>query len=75
MRLSFQKNLLLSIKKNFEIRGKSKKEQLPCEQFLQQIEISRIFLRAKQAVEEKRGRFQFVVEIAHKAVVLILISL
>ena len=35
---------------------------MPCEKFLQQIEISRTFLRAKQ-VEEKRGRFQFVVEI------------
>ena len=56
------------------IRGKSKPEQLPCEQFLQQIKISRAFLRAKQ-VEEKRWRFQFVVEIAHKAVVLILVSL
>ena len=44
------------------------------EQFLQQIENSRTFLRAKQ-VGEKRGRLQFVVEIAHKAVVLILISL
>ena len=40
----------------------------------QQIEISRTFLCAKQ-VGEKRGRFQFVVEIAHKKVILILISL
>ena len=55
-------------------RGKSKQEQIPCEQFLQQIEISRTFLRAKQ-VGEKRAIFQFVVEIAHKAVELILISL
>ena len=47
---------------------------MSCYQFLQQIEISRTFLRAKQ-VGEKRGRFQFVVEITHKAVVLILISL
>ena len=44
------------------------------EQFLQQIEISCTFLRAKQ-VGEKRAIFQFVVEIAHKAVELILISL
>ena len=56
------------------IRGKSIKEQLPCEQFLQQIEISRTFLRAKQ-VGEKRGRIQFVVKNAHKAVILILFSL
>ena len=53
-------------------RGKSKYEQLPCEQFFQQFEISRTFLRAKQVGEK---RFQFVIEIAHKAVVLILISL
>ena len=56
------------------IRGKSIKEQLPCEQFLQQIEISRTFLRPKQ-LGEKRARFQFFIEIAHEAVVLILISL
>ena len=55
-------------------RGNSKLEQLPRGQFLQQIEISRTFLRAKQ-VGEKRAIFQFVVEIAHKAVNLILISL
>ena len=36
---------------------------MPSEQFLQQIEISRTFLRAKQ-VGEKRGRFKFVVEMA-----------
>ena len=47
---------------------------MPCERFLQHIEIPRTFLRAKQ-VEEKRGTFQFVVDIAHKAVALILISL
>ena len=40
------------------------------EQFLQQIEISRTFTSAKQ-VREKGGRFQFVLEIAHKAVILI----
>ena len=50
------------------------KEQLPCEQFLQQIIISRTFLCAKQ-VGEKRGRFHFVVEITRKALVLILIPL
>ena len=49
-------------------------QQLHFEQFRQQIEFSCTFLRAKQ-VGEKRGRFQFVVEVAHKAVVLILISL
>ena len=42
--------------------------------FYNKIENSRTFLRAKQ-VGEKRARFQFVVEIAHKAIVLILISL
>ena len=42
--------------------------------FDREIEISRTFLRAKQ-VGEKHARFQFVVEIAHKAAVLILISL
>ena len=36
---------------------------MPCEQFLQQIEVYRTFLREKQ-VEEKRARFQFVVAIA-----------
>ena len=41
--------------------------------FLQQIEISRPFLRVKY-VAEKRARFQFVVEIAHK-IILILLSL
>ena len=45
-----------------------------CDQFLQRIEISRTFLRAKQE-GEKDGKFQFVGEIAHKAVVFILISL
>ena len=47
---------------------------MPCEQFLQQIEIFRTFRCAKKA-GKKRGRFQIVVEISHKAVVLILISL
>ena len=49
-------------------------EKMPCEQFLRQIEIFRTFLRAKQ-VRGKRGRFQFVVEIAHKAVVVIIFSI
>ena len=43
--------------------------EMPCEQFLQQIEIPITFLRAK-LVREKRGRFWFVVKIDHKAVVL-----
>ena len=37
-------------------------------------EICRTFLRAKH-VGDKRGKFQFVVEIAHKAVIFILFSL
>ena len=47
---------------------------MPCEQFLQQIENSRPF---PQLVShgEKSGKFQFVVEIAHKAVILIFICL
>ena len=53
---------------------KVKLKHLPCEQFLQRLDISRAFLRAKQ-VGEKRGKFQNVVEIAHKAVFLIFISL
>ena len=36
-------------------------------QFLQQTEIFRTFLRGKQ-VGEKHGRFQFVIEIPHKAI-------
>ena len=40
---------------------------MPCDQFLQRIEISRAFLLAKR-VGEKRGIFQNVVEIAYKAV-------
>ena len=51
-----------------------KPEYLPCEQLLQRFEISRTFLRAKH-VREKRGKFQLVVEIAYKAVILILLSL
>ena len=62
-------------KKEFhKSRGKLKLEQLPCEQFLKRFFIFRAFFRGKQ-VGEKRGRFQNVVDIAHKAVVLILISL
>ena len=48
--------------------------RLEWNQFLQQIETSSTFLRAKQ-VGEKRGKFQLAVEIAHKAVILILLSL
>ena len=46
-------------------RGKSKQEQIPCEQFLQQIEISRTFLRAKQ-VGEKRAIFDFPLRCIYK---------
>ena len=42
--------------------------------FLRQIGLSRAFL-PPVSHGEKRGKFQFAVEIAHKAVVLILISL
>ena len=56
--------------KSFDIaRGKVNLDQLTCEQFLQRFEISRVFLRAKQ-VEEKRGKFQNIEEIVHKAVFL-----
>ena len=55
-------------------RGEKISERLPCEQFLRRFEISRTFLRAKQ-VGEKSGKFQSVVEIAQKAVVLISFSL
>ena len=41
---------------------------------LDNLKFSRTFLRAK-LVGEKRAKFQFVVNIAHKAVVFILISL
>ena len=40
---------------------------MPCEQFLQQIEIFRTFPLAKQ-VGEKRAKIQFVVEIAHEGI-------
>ena len=49
-------------------------EQLPCEQFLQAFEIYRALVRTKQ-VGEKRAKIQNPVEIAHKAVVLIILSL
>ena len=42
---------------------------LPCEQFLQQIEISRAFLRAKH-MGAKRGKFQNPVQVVHIQVVL-----
>ena len=53
---------------------KEKLDQLPCEQSLQVFEISRSFLREKQ-VEEKRGKIQNPVKIAHKAAVLFFLSL
>ena len=55
-------------------RGKEKLEQLPCEHFLQDFEISRSFLRAKQE-RKKRVKIQNPVKIVHKAVVLIFLSL
>ena len=57
-----------------DARGKVILEQLPCEQFLQAFEIYRALLRAKQ-VGEKRAKIQNPEKIAHKAVVLILLSL
>ena len=45
---------------------------VPCEQFLQQIEISHT---PCETGRRKAREFQFVAEIPHKAVVLILISL
>ena len=51
-----------------------KREHLPCEQFLRQIEISRAFL-PPVSHGEKCGKFQFVVESAHEAVVLIFFPL
>ena len=47
---------------------------MPCEQFLQQIEISRV-LPPPVSHGEKCGKFQNVVEITHKAVILILFAL
>ena len=57
-----------------QARAKVKLEQLPCEQFSQAFEICRALLRAKQ-VEEKRAKIQNPVKSAHKAVVLIFLSL
>ena len=42
--------------------------------FYNKLKISRTFLRAKQVVE-KRAKFQFVLEIAQQAFILILVSL
>ena len=56
------------------IRGKEKLEELPCEQFLQGFEIFCSFVRAKQ-VGQKRAKIQNSLKSAHKAVVLIFISL
>ena len=49
-------------------------EQLSCEQFLQAFEVYRALFRAKQ-VGEKRTKIQNPEKNAHKAVVLILLSL
>ena len=54
--------------------GDSKYEQLLCEQFLRQIEISRAFL-PPVSHGEKLEKFQFAVQISHEAVILILICL
>ena len=59
---------------NILFRGKEKLEQLPWKQFLQASEIYRALLRTKQ-VGEKQGKVQKPVKIAHKAVVLIFLSL
>ena len=48
--------------------------KMPCEQFLQKIEISRAFL-PPLSHGEKCGKFQFVEESAPKVVVIILICL
>ena len=42
---------------------------MPCERFLQRLEICRAFLHAAEQVGENRGRFQNVVEIAHNAAI------
>ena len=47
---------------------------MPCEQFLQAFEIYRTLLRVKQ-LGEKRAKIQKPEKIAHKEVVLILLSL
>ena len=57
----------------FQTKGKEKIEQLPCERFLQGIGFSHAFL-PPFSHEEKSGRFQKPVKIAHKAVVLIFLS-
>ena len=64
------KNFLNCSTKSVEVEANQNKNNL---QLLQQIEIFRTFLRGKQ-VGEKHGRFQFVIEIAHKVIVLISIS-
>ena len=61
--------LMSSLRLLTSLRGKEKK---PCEQFLQPFEISRAFLPPAMH-GENCGKYQNVVEIAHKAVVLILL--
>ena len=55
-------------------RGKEKLEQPPYERFLQGFEFSRAFL-PPVSHRVKLGKFQKPVKIAHKAVVLIFLSL
>ena len=65
---------MLAFKDSRFVRVKVKLEQLPCEQFLQAFKIYCALLCAKQ-VGEKRAKIQNPVKIAHKAVVLIFLSL
>ena len=67
-------NSSFSAAKIISAKVEEKWEQLFCEQFLQRFEVSRTFLLAKQ-VGEKRGKFQNIVEIAHKYKVAFLILL
>ena len=57
-----------------QARVKVRLEQLPCERFLQEFEFSRAFL-SPVSHGVKRGKFQKPVKLAHKAVVLIQLSL
>ena len=57
-----------------QARGKEKLEQLPCERFLQEFEFSRAFL-SPVSHGVKRGKFQKPVKNAHKAVVIVFLSL
>ena len=51
--------------------NQNKNSQLPSDQILQQIEISRAFF-SPVLHGEKWGKFQFVVEIAHKAILILI---